>query len=61
VSTIEAISPHGQLSGEPHRPNNTNHGILLYKHITGEVENPVDLAPRRAFIFRMRREEEKAV
>jgi hypothetical protein len=33
----------------------------LYKHITGKVENPVDLAPGRAFIFRMRREEEKAV
>jgi hypothetical protein len=45
VSIIEAISPRGQLSGELHRPNNTNHDILLYKHITGEEENPVVLAP----------------
>jgi hypothetical protein len=44
VSTTEAISPRGQFIGEPHRPNKTHREILLYKHITGKVENPVNPA-----------------
>ena len=44
MSIIEAISPHGQLSGELHHLVISNYEILLYKHITGKVENPVDIA-----------------
>jgi len=44
MSIIEAISPRGQFIGEPHHLENSNREILLYKHITGKVENPVDAA-----------------
>jgi hypothetical protein len=30
--------------GEPHHPENSNREIPLHKHITGKVENPVDVA-----------------